>query len=160
MVLNVREEAERFKVVALGMGNRRRLELWEDIFLRLTERGLNREAVALGMMDRLPSLKAAFRRFIPRARTQRCQEHANPNVCRKMRKREREGFSKGINKIFHAPNEVAALPATYGIRSIIASWSERSPFSAWFSLFSSFPVVCVRSRLRKTFGRSLPFPRL
>lgn len=51
-VLGVSEEAECFEVLALEMGDRERSELWESIFVSLAERGLNREAVELGVIGR------------------------------------------------------------------------------------------------------------
>src|SRR5207247_7784287 len=60
----------------------------------LVERGLDAEAVELGIMDGLPGLQALFKRFFPRSQTQRCQKHAKANACRRVRKKERELFSK------------------------------------------------------------------
>ena len=77
-VLGVTEENERFEVLALIMGDRERADLWEGVFQDLAERGLNLEAVELGLMDGLPGLAQTFKRFFPRARTQRCQKHAKP----------------------------------------------------------------------------------
>lgn len=115
-VLGVSEEAECFEVLALEMGDRERSDLWEGIFLNLAERGLPREAVELGIMDGLPGLEAVFRRFFPRAQTQRCQKHAKANACRRVRKAEREEFSKDVNKIFYASQEAAARTAFFALR--------------------------------------------
>ena len=54
-------------------------------------------------MDGLPGLAQTFKRFFPRAQTQRCQKHAKANACRRVRKKERELFSKALNAIFYAP---------------------------------------------------------
>ena len=67
--LGVSEEAKCFEVIALERGDRERSNLWKGILLSLAERGLNREALELGVMDGLPGLEAAFRRFFPRAQT-------------------------------------------------------------------------------------------
>src|SRR5437879_9775837 len=93
-VLGVSEENERFEVLALEMGDRERADLWASLFEDLAERGLNLETVELGIMDGLPGLEAIFQRFFPRAQTQRCQKHAKANACRRVRKQERERFSK------------------------------------------------------------------
>jgi putative transposase len=123
-VLGVSEEAECFEVLALEMGDREKADLWQSVFRSLGERGLNREAVELGIMDGLPGLEAAFRRYFPRAQTQRCQKHAKANACRRVRKAEREAFSKDLNKVFYAPNEAAARSAFFALKD---RWGQRFP---------------------------------
>ena len=115
-VLGVTEENERFEVLALEMGDRERADLWESVFGSLADRGLEREAVELGIMDGLAGLESAFRRFFPRAQTQRCQKHAKANACRRVRKKERELFSKALNEIFYAPTESAARAAFFKVK--------------------------------------------
>ena len=80
-VLGVTEENERFEVLALEMGDRERADLWESVFASLADRGLDREAVELGIMDGLAGRESAFRRFFPRAQTQRCQKHAKATLA-------------------------------------------------------------------------------
>ena len=115
-VLGVTEENERFEVLALEMGHREQGELWESVFRGLAERGLNMEAVELGIMDGLPGLEAIFRRFFGRAPTQRCQKHAKANACCRVRKNQRELFSKDLNRIFYAPSESAARAAFFKLK--------------------------------------------
>jgi putative transposase len=123
-VLGVSEENERFEVLALEMGDRERADLWESILRDLLERGLNREAVELGIMDGLPGLEAIFQRFFPRAQTQRCQKHAKANACRRVRKQERELFSKHLNEIFYAPTQSAARAAFFALKQ---AWGRSFP---------------------------------
>src|SRR6266567_2312742 len=87
-VLGVSEENERFEVLALEMG----------------------------IMDGLPGLESIFQRFFPRAQTQRCQKHAKANACRRVRKQERERFSKDLNAIFYAPTQSAARAAFFALK--------------------------------------------
>lgn len=115
-MLRVTEENERFEVLALEMGDRERADLWEDVFGSLADRGLDREAVELGIMDGLPGLGSALRRFFPRAQTQRCQKHAKANACWRVRKRERELFSKALHAVFYAPTESAARAAFFRVK--------------------------------------------
>jgi putative transposase len=131
-VLGVSEENQCFEVLALERGDRERVDLWESVFRSLTERGLNQEAVELGIMDGLPGLQALFQRFFPRAQTQRCQKHAKANACRRVRKKEREAFSKDLNRIFYAASESAARVAFF-------SWKEQ-----WGRLFPSAVQVLER----------------
>lgn len=123
-VLGVSEENERFEVLALEMGDRERADLWESILRDLLERGLNREAVELGIMDGLPGLEAIFQRFFPQAQTQRCQKHAKANACRRVRKQERELFSKHLNEIFYAPTQSAARAAFFALKQ---AWGRSFP---------------------------------
>lgn len=115
-VLGVTEENERFEVLALIMGDRERADLWEGVFRDLSERGLNLEAVELGIMDGLAGLEQTFKKFFPRAQTQRCQKHAKANACRRVRKKERELFSKSLNTIFYAPTESEARVAFFKVK--------------------------------------------
>lgn len=115
-VLGVSEENERFEVLALEMGDRERADLWEGIFGSLADRELDGEAVELGIMDGLPGLASVFQRFFPRAQTQRCQKHAKANACRRVRKKERELFSKALNGVFYAPTESAARAAFFIVK--------------------------------------------
>jgi len=115
-VLGVSEENQCFEVLALEMGDRERVDLWESVFRSLTERGLNLQAVELGIMDGLPGLEDLFQRFFPRAQTQRCQKHAKANACRRVRKKEREAFSKDLNRIFYAASESAARVAFFSLK--------------------------------------------
>lgn len=115
-VLGVSEENERFEVLALEMGDRERADLWEGIFGSLADRGLDGEAVELGIMDGLPGLATVFQRFFPRAQMQRCQKHAKANACRRVRKKERELFSQELNRVFYAPNESAARAAFFVLK--------------------------------------------
>lgn len=83
----------------------------------LLERGLNAEAVELGIMDGLPGLEMLFKRFFSRAQTQRCQKHAKARACQRVRKAEREEFSQDVNKIFYGPNESAARNSFHEIKA-------------------------------------------
>lgn len=115
-VLGVSEEGQCFEVLALEMGDRERVDLWESVFRSLSERGLDLQAVELGIMDGLPGLEALFKRFFPRAQTQRCQKHAKANACRRVRAKEREAFSKDLNRVFYASSESAARAAFFTLK--------------------------------------------
>jgi putative transposase len=115
-VLGVTEENERFEVLALVMGDRERADLWEGVFGDLAGRGLDVEAVELGILDGLSGLEVSFKKFFPRAQTQRCQKHAKANACRRVRKNERELFSKALNTIFYAPTASAARAAFFTVK--------------------------------------------
>ena len=90
----------------------------------LLERGLNAEAVEWGIMDGLPGLEDLFKGFSRRAQTQRCQKHAKARACQRVRKAEREEFSKDVNRIFYAPNESAARSSFHELK---AKWGRLFP---------------------------------
>ena len=123
-VLGVSEEGQCFEVLALEMGDREQTDLWETVLRSLLERGLNAEAVELGIMDGLPGLEILFKRFFSRAQTQRCQKHAKARACQRVRKAEREEFSKDVNRIFYAPNESAARSSFHELK---AQWGRLFP---------------------------------
>src|SRR5439155_20659468 len=100
----------------MEMGNRERADWWTSLYGDLAERGLKLEAVELGIMDRLPGLEAIFQRVVPRSQTHRCQKHAKANACRRVRKQERELFSKDLNAIFYAPTQSAARAAFFTVK--------------------------------------------
>ena len=123
-VLGVSEANERFEVLALEMGDREGADLWESVFRNLAERGLDLDQVELGIMDGLTGLEARFQRFFKRAQTQRCQKHAKGNACRRVRKRERDQFSKDLNQVFYGANESRARGAFHDLK---AKWGPLFP---------------------------------
>ena len=123
-VLGVSEENEYFEVLAIEMGDREKADLWESVLRHLRERGWRHEAVELGVRDGLPGREELFGRYFPRAQTQRCQKHAQANACRRVRQREREEFSKDLNKIFYASRESQARAAFH---DAMAKWGESFP---------------------------------
>lgn len=115
-VLGISAENQTYEVLVLTMGDRERADLWADIFADLLRRGLDPDAVALGIMDGLPGLEAAFQRCFPRARTQRCQVHAKRNAMRRVRKAERPAFSTDLRHVFYAGSASEARHAFHALR--------------------------------------------
>jgi transposase-like protein len=58
------------------------------------------------------------------AQTQRCQKHAKANACRRVRAKEREAFSKDVNKIFYASSASAARVALF---ALMEQWGWQFP---------------------------------
>lgn len=124
VVLGVSEEQECYEVLSVTMGDRERADLWSDIFQDLIRRGLNADAVELGIMDGLPNLEAVFRTCFERARTQRCQVHAKRNALRRVRRADRPAFSAAVSSVFYAANEATARRNFYAFRD---QWHDRFP---------------------------------
>jgi putative transposase len=115
-VLGISEQSQTYEVLALTMGDRERADLWTDIFADLARRGLDANAVELGIMDGLPGLEAAFRRSFPRAQTQRCQVHAKRNALRRVRKADRPAFSTDLSRVFYAGSASEARQQFHAFR--------------------------------------------
>jgi len=110
-VIGARAEDERVEVLAIEVGDRERKDLWAQLFQNLARRGLEMEAVELGIMDGLPGLEEAFGAAFRHARTQRCQVHAKRNALKRVGKKARDAFKADLNRVFYAPNEPAARRA-------------------------------------------------
>ena len=123
-VLGISETNQTYEVLAVTMGDCERAELWADIFGDLARRGLDPQAVELGIMDGLPGLEDAFRRCFPRAQTQRCQVHAKRNALRRVRKAERPAFSAAVSRVFYASHESEARQQYHAFRE---QWQPRFP---------------------------------
>ena len=123
-VLGMSEEMETFEVLGLTMGDREKSDLWSDVFGDLARRGLDMEAVELGIMDGLPGLEETFRRWFPRAQTQRCQAHAKGNALRRVRKAEREAFGADVNRVFYGRTEADARKSFHELEG---RWRGRFP---------------------------------
>ena len=165
-VLGVSEEDQCFEVLALEMGDRERVDLWESVFRSLADRGLDLKAVELGIMDGLPGLVELFKRFFPQAQGQRCQKHAKANACRRVRAQEREQFSKDLNRVFYASNESAARVAFFALQE---QWGRLFPtavqiierdLDGWLTFFQFDPTYWTSlrttnpiERLNKEFKR-------
>jgi transposase-like protein len=124
VVLGVSEEQESFEVLAITMGDRERADLWGDVFTDLAHRGLDGNAVELGIMDGLPGLEEVFRKHFRHAQTQRCQIHAKRNALRRVRKSDQDEFKLELNGVFYALNEADARK---NFRALKEKWSPRFP---------------------------------
>ena len=76
-------------------------------------------------MDGLPGLETLFKRFFPRAQTQRCQKHAKANACRRVRVKSGSSFPKISTRSF-----------THRVR-VWLEWLFFSLKEQWGSLFPS-----------------------
>jgi putative transposase len=112
------------EVLAIEVGDREQKTLWAELFQGLARRGLDMNAVELGIMDGLPGLEAAFRAAFPHAQTQRCQVHAKRNALRRVGKAAREEFRRTLDAVFYAPSEAEARR---GFRTLRERWQGPYP---------------------------------
>ena len=154
------------EVLAIEVGDREQKQLWAELFQDLARRGLDMDAVELGIMDGLAGLETAFRAAFPCARTQRCQVHAKANALKRVSVRERAAFKADLDAVFYAKTLAKArqafakletrwkpkYPAAVGVierdlDSLLCfyAWEERY----WPSLRTTNPI----ERLNKEFKR-------
>ena len=102
-----------------------RIDPWERLVFFLPTPGAARPQGLSGTpLRRSAGLEELFGRYFPRSRTQRCQKHAKANACWRVRQREREGFPKDLNKVFHAARE---SPARAAFHEFKAKWGQVFP---------------------------------
>ena len=142
-VIGARADNERMEVLAIEVGDREHKELWAELFQSLARRGLQMEAVELGVMDSLPGLEDAFRaafanadRPTPAIATSGQYEwwslKSQPNALKRVGKQVRADFKEDINRIFYAANESTA-------RMAFAKFRQR-----WEKSYPSAVAVIVR----------------
>jgi putative transposase len=90
------------QVVALQAGDKESAGTWRQLFKDLKARGLNKEAVKLGIMDGLPGLEKVFKEEFPEAKIQRCQVHVARNVLCKVPQNIKQKVADDIRSIFYA----------------------------------------------------------
>lgn len=95
-------------LLALQPGQKDDANSWEIVFEDLIKRGLQVEAVQIGVMDGLPGLEKKFKEIFNKAVTGRCWVHAKKNAIQKCAARLREPFDQLLNEVMYAPSESQA----------------------------------------------------
>jgi len=165
VVIAVNAQGNRM-VVGLQAGDKESATAWREMFRDLKARGLDKDQVALGIMDGLTGLESVFKEEFPQARIQRCQVHVARNVLAKVPHKVKGEVAKDLNSIFYASSKANAQERFQFFRQ---RWEALTP-SAVASLerslescltFYHFPVahwVSLRTtniieRLNKEFKR-------
>jgi putative transposase len=104
VVLGVDESNHR-SILAIEPGSKDSADAWRSVFKELKRRGLDGDAVRLGIMDGLPGLETVFREEFSRSRTQRCWVHSKRNALAKCPKRLLEAFSELLDKVVYSASE-------------------------------------------------------
>lgn len=115
-----------YSVLAIEPGTKDDAECWKSVFVSLRERGLDIQAVRIGVMDGLPGLEAAFQEFFPKATTGRCWVHAMRNAIAKAPARLRDAFKTKAHKVMYASSEDAARIAFSELKNAMAGDAERA----------------------------------
>ena len=105
------DEEHHMSILAVEPGTKDNVEAWRAAFHELMARGLDVQAVKIGIMDGLPGLENLFRETFPSSVTARCWVHALTNAMAKTPQRLRPVFKAAVHRVMYAPNEEAAKQA-------------------------------------------------
>ena len=117
------DATDRKSVLAMVQGNKDSRPAWEMVFAELVERGLDPQAVQLGIMDGLPGLAAAFEESFPVARAARCWVHKARNVLSKVPARYEAAFKADWDGMQYADGRDAAQTA---FAALTERWSRNA----------------------------------
>jgi putative transposase len=97
------------QVIALQAGDKESAGTWRQLFKDLKARGLNRQAIKLGIMDGLAGLEKVFKEEFPGAKIQRCQVHVARNVLCKVPQNMKQKVADDIRSIFYASTKEKSM---------------------------------------------------
>jgi putative transposase len=117
---------DRRSVLAIEPGHKDSADTWIGVFRSLKERGLDFQAVKIGIMDGLPGLEKVFREEFPNAITQRCWFHKMGNALTNVPVRLRVPFKGLASKIMYAPSAIEARAALVTLRNIMGKDTARA----------------------------------
>jgi putative transposase len=108
VVIGVKEDGVK-QVIALQAGDKESAGTWRQLFKDLKLRGLNKNAVKLGIMDGLKGLEKVFIEEFPEAKIQRCQVHVARNVMSKVPHNMRQKVADDMRSVFYSETKKKAL---------------------------------------------------
>lgn len=108
VVIGVTESGQKH-VIGLQSGDKESAANWRELFKDLKRRGLDNQAITLGIMDGLPGLEQVFREEFPKGKVQRCQVHVMRNVLAKVPQKLKQKVADDIRSIFYASSKDKAL---------------------------------------------------
>ncbi len=107
-VIGVTESGQK-QVIGLQSGDKESASNWRELFKDLKRRGLDSQAVILGIMDGLSGLEKVFREEFSQGKVQRCQVHVARNVLAKVPQKLKRKVADDIRSIFYASSKEKAL---------------------------------------------------
>ena len=96
-------------VLGMQSGDKESSSSWREFFKDLKARGLNSQAVTLGIMDGLLGLETVFKEEFSQAKVQRCIVHVDRNVIAKVPKKLKKTVATDLRSIFYAISREKAL---------------------------------------------------
>jgi putative transposase len=125
VVLGVDEE-NRMSILSISPGYKDNADSWREMFKDLVKRGLDPQAVQVGVMDGLPGLETAFKESFVKAVTARCWVHSLRNAMAKAPERLRVAFRKLADQVMYASSEAAARHAFSALKLAMGRDAERA----------------------------------
>lgn len=150
MVLGI-DERNCMSILAVERGTKDSADCWEAVFDELRSRGLDMNAVRIGIMDGLPGLESRFRECFPNAVTARCWVHALRNACGKTPARLHDTFKKLAHRVMYATSENSARLAFQELKAAMGTDAER----AVHCLEKDLDSLLVHYRFEKSLWRAL-----
>ena len=113
-------------LLSLEPGNKDDAGCWRQVFKDLIARGLDPQAVRIGVMDGLPGLETTFKECFTKSVTGRCWLHSTRNALAKVPQRLQEPFKKLSDKIMYASSEVDARQAFSALKVAMENDCDRA----------------------------------
>lgn len=120
------DENNRKSILAIEPGTKENKDSWDAVFSSLVSRGLDVNAVRIGIMDGLPGLEASFKERFSKAVTARCWVHALKNALNKCPERLRDAFHALASKVMYATSEDNARKAFTELKSAMQGDGQRA----------------------------------
>lgn len=120
------DEHHRMSILAVEPGTKDNVEAWRAVFHELFRRGLDGQAVKIGIMDGLPGLETLFRQVFPHAVTARCWVHALSQSLAKTPKKMRPLFKTLAHRVMYAQGEQAARKAFEELKQAMGNDATRA----------------------------------
>lgn len=141
----------RLSILTIQPGHKDNADSWREVFGDLKRRGLNAEAVRIGVMDGLPGLENVFRESFTNAVTGRCWVHSLRNAMAKTPERLRDAFKVLSHKVMYASSENQARVAFKELKLAMQSDAQR----AVHCLEKDLDSLLVHYRFDRPLWRSL-----
>lgn len=120
------DELNRMSILAMQPGYKDKAECWREVFKDLIKRGLDSQAVRIGIMDGLPGLETVFSETFPLAITGRCWVHSLRNALAKTPERLRVAFKSLAHRVMYASSEQEARIAFQRLKESMGDDAERA----------------------------------
>jgi len=108
VVIGVTDKGYR-TVLGLQSGDKESAASWREIFKDLKGRGLDGNAITLGIMDGLSGLETVFKEEFANAKVQRCQVHVARNILAKVPRKLKKDIADEVRSIFYASSRKKAV---------------------------------------------------
>jgi len=141
----------RMSILSIQPGYKDNADSWREVFSDLVKRGLNPQAVQIGVMDGLPGLEKAFKETFVSAVTGRCWVHSLRNAIAKCPERLRLPFKELAHKVMYASSESSARQAFKELKLAMGADGQR----AVYCLEKDLDSLTVHYRFDRSLWRSL-----